>query len=232
MAQTSNAVRLTPLASLIDHALGGRGGTGLGTYLALSRMPGAKWKTYDEIAEHLSDLIDRRLNRVSIQTFAEVMFGLPSTRYVEVDGRNIDMPEAVGAEQICPYLEYVREHCPNVIDNSALLTQADEYVADYLRTKGEAEQRRGELPRRLAGHSLPNEGRVHDGHGQGYTNGPGRVQCSCGEHSPELPNTAQRRKWHRQHKADVLAAMYKPAHPLDDQDAEAPVQRGDTAGEG
>lgn len=57
---------------------------------------------------------------------------------------------------------------------------------------------------RLAGHELPNEGRVRVA-GR-YGNGPGRARCACGEKSPALPNTAQRKQWHRDHKDSVRAA--------------------------
>jgi len=59
---------------------------------------------------------------------------------------------------------------------------------------------------RLAGHTLPYEGRVFDARDpriNRLVNGPGRAQCSCGEWSPDMPSTNARRKWHRAHKADV-----------------------------
>lgn len=58
---------------------------------------------------------------------------------------------------------------------------------------------------RLAGHTLPNEGRVYDVHG--YKVNEAATACSCGEQSPVLPNTAQRRQWHREHKDAVRAAQ-------------------------
>lgn len=58
---------------------------------------------------------------------------------------------------------------------------------------------------RLAGHTLPNEGDVRDAHG--YKLRAASTQCSCGEQSPILSNTAQRRKWHAEHKAAILAAQ-------------------------
>lgn len=51
---------------------------------------------------------------------------------------------------------------------------------------------------RLAGHTLPNEGRVYDPYG--YRLSEAAARCSCGEESPVLPNDAQRRKWHANHK--------------------------------
>lgn len=57
-------------------------------------------------------------------------------------------------------------------------------------------------PNRLAGHTLPNEGRVRDAAGW-LGNGPGRARCSCGERSPNLSSTAARKLWHRDHKDDI-----------------------------
>lgn len=57
---------------------------------------------------------------------------------------------------------------------------------------------------RLPGHALPNEGRLSR-FGGGEINGPGTVRCICGERSPLLPNTAQRKQWHRDHKDDIRA---------------------------
>lgn len=57
---------------------------------------------------------------------------------------------------------------------------------------------------RLAGHELPDEGRV-------YENGIYPVQqgvgvCSCGEKSQQsLPSANARKKWHRDHKNDILS---------------------------
>jgi hypothetical protein len=54
---------------------------------------------------------------------------------------------------------------------------------------------------RLAGHELPNEGRL-------YENGiypvrQGVATCSCGEKSDPLPSANARQQWHRDHKNDV-----------------------------
>lgn len=57
---------------------------------------------------------------------------------------------------------------------------------------------------RLAGHTLKHEGKVY-----GY-NRPvkhGRALCSCGADSPALDSDAARKRWHREHKANVRAAM-------------------------
>ena len=57
---------------------------------------------------------------------------------------------------------------------------------------------------RLAGHELPNEGRIRDAAGW-LSNGPGRARCSCGMRSPKLSNTSKRKTWHRDHKDDLRA---------------------------
>jgi hypothetical protein len=60
---------------------------------------------------------------------------------------------------------------------------------------------------RLAGHELRNEGRVYVP-GSGYVSRvQARGKCSCGATSGRLlPNAAQRKAWHREHKASVRAA--------------------------
>jgi hypothetical protein len=55
----------------------------------------------------------------------------------------------------------------------------------------------------LPGHSLPNEGRIVDG--PYLSSGIGVSVCTCGTPSPLLPNAAQRKVWHRDHKDDVRA---------------------------
>jgi hypothetical protein len=55
---------------------------------------------------------------------------------------------------------------------------------------------------RVAGHTLPFEGRVMVA--GWYRNGPGFGRCSCGARSEkELPNTAARQRWHRAHKEEI-----------------------------
>jgi hypothetical protein len=52
---------------------------------------------------------------------------------------------------------------------------------------------------RLAGHILPNEGRLNAGR-----TAEGRAQCSCGATSEVLPSASARRRWHREeHKERV-----------------------------
>ncbi len=58
---------------------------------------------------------------------------------------------------------------------------------------------------RLAGHELPNEGRL-------YENGIYPVQqgvgvCSCGDKSQVLPSANARKKWHRDHKNDIRSEL-------------------------
>lgn len=60
------------------------------------------------------------------------------------------------------------------------------------------------IANRVAGHTLPREGRLYDAHG--YPVRVGRARCSCGETSPEMATVAARRRWHRDHKFDVRVA--------------------------
>jgi hypothetical protein len=75
---------------------------------------------------------------------------------------------------------------------------------------------------RVAGHGLQFEGRTAEAYlppdiGWRLTDEPnGQAVCECGAWSPELPSTAARKRWHAQHKADLLeAARAKepPEHP-------------------
>lgn len=65
-------------------------------------------------------------------------------------------------------------------------------------------------PLLVPGHTLAYEGAAHDDKGQvesrnGYVfrGGSGRAKCSCGELSPVMTSAAQRRQWHRSHKASI-----------------------------
>lgn len=66
-------------------------------------------------------------------------------------------------------------------------------------------------PLLVPGHTLAHEGAAHDENGEvlvGHTGyvfrgGSGRAKCSCGELSPPMTSTAQRRGWHRGHKASI-----------------------------
>jgi hypothetical protein len=53
---------------------------------------------------------------------------------------------------------------------------------------------------RLAGHTLPNEGRIYE-YGRRVTDGP--AVCSCGEVSKPLYSDYARKQWHREHKRKV-----------------------------
>lgn len=57
---------------------------------------------------------------------------------------------------------------------------------------------------RLAGHTLPNEGRIQVG-GIWVERGPAR--CSCGAESDVLKSDNARRRWHFEHKAQIRAAQ-------------------------
>lgn len=54
---------------------------------------------------------------------------------------------------------------------------------------------------RVAGHTLRNEGQAYDAAGWRTRIGVGR--CSCGEESPVLDSNAARKRWHREHKAQI-----------------------------
>lgn len=60
-----------------------------------------------------------------------------------------------------------------------------------------------EATARVPGHTLPFEGRISEFNRM--SNGPGKGSCSCGATSTQvLPNTANRKRWHREHKREVL----------------------------
>ena len=64
---------------------------------------------------------------------------------------------------------------------------------------------------RVDGHRLLSEGAPHDDRGKrigyyGTSAGTGRALCGCGAKSPNLPSSPKRKQWHREHKAEVLAA--------------------------
>lgn len=56
---------------------------------------------------------------------------------------------------------------------------------------------------RIAGHTLPNEGRIFDGPSR-ITEGP--TSCSCGAESPFLSSDSARQQWHATHKDEVRQA--------------------------
>lgn len=56
---------------------------------------------------------------------------------------------------------------------------------------------------RLAGHTLPNEGRIYE---NSYRITTGPAVCSCGEQSEPLASDNARRVWHRDHKAQKATA--------------------------
>ncbi|MFY1595453.1 hypothetical protein [Micromonospora sp. WMMD737] len=57
---------------------------------------------------------------------------------------------------------------------------------------------------RLAGHTLPNEGRISR---DGYPVCCGPAVCSCGARSEGLHGANARKRWHRQHKDNIRAAQ-------------------------
>ena len=60
-------------------------------------------------------------------------------------------------------------------------------------------------PTRLAGHALPREGRMYDERERRFVSRAPAV-CECGWTSPLLESDNARRRAHRLHKEDVLAA--------------------------
>lgn len=60
---------------------------------------------------------------------------------------------------------------------------------------------------RLAGHGLLHEGWPFIGTKIRATNntGPGMGKCECGAMSEMVPTRAARKRWHRDHKADIRA---------------------------
>jgi hypothetical protein len=58
----------------------------------------------------------------------------------------------------------------------------------------------------VKGHTLRFEGMaLYDDDGSGIYgwSRTGRGECSCGERSPVLESNAARKRWHREHKAEV-----------------------------
>lgn len=64
-----------------------------------------------------------------------------------------------------------------------------------------------ETRRRISGHALQYEGRAFHAGNRVMV---GKAKCECGERSERLETDAARQRWHRQHKAEVLA---QPAGP-------------------
>lgn len=65
---------------------------------------------------------------------------------------------------------------------------------------------------RIAGHGLRHEGRHWTA--AGYVSGgmaPG--VCECGEKSAPLPSAAARKRWHRDHKAEIRRPVTPVSHP-------------------
>lgn len=61
------------------------------------------------------------------------------------------------------------------------------------------------------GHGLAHEGAPHDAAGRlrsaryPGTSGIGRAKCVCGALSDELDSGAARKRWHKEHKAEIAA---------------------------
>lgn len=107
MALATTAVRMTPLARLLDTVLRNAEGVNLPTYLAKHRAPGPDWQTYDQLAERLTTLSHHQVNRVTLKTFTESLFGIPDTRYVESGGKRTAMPRAVDTDAVNRYIAHL-----------------------------------------------------------------------------------------------------------------------------
>lgn len=136
MAPNHTAVRLTPIAALLDASLRRTNDRGLATTLAILRMPSRTWMTYEAIAALLEPHAHGRvLNRVSIKTYAETLFDIPNTRYVTLaDGKVVGMPKAVDETTVERYLTTLDARS---IDIDAVRAAA---VAELRRAADEAAQ--------------------------------------------------------------------------------------------
>lgn len=70
---------------------------------------------------------------------------------------------------------------------------------------------------RVKGHTLEHEGWPHSTDGQRFWGselaaGWGCGMCSCGALSNQVQGNAARKRWHREHKAEVLAAADRSEH--------------------
>lgn len=102
----------TPLAAFLDS----KTPHGLATFIAVHRMPGPAWKSFQEIADELTAISGYPVNRVSVKTFADDTYAIPDTRYT--DGHK--QPRPVSADVMEGYIraldparvdvEYVREN--------------------------------------------------------------------------------------------------------------------------
>jgi hypothetical protein len=64
--------------------------------------------------------------------------------------------------------------------------------------------------KKIHGHALMFEGRAytHDAYGLEFDFvAEGRGGCECGARSPALPSNNARKRWHREHKDAVIAAL-------------------------
>lgn len=57
-------------------------------------------------------------------------------------------------------------------------------------------------PPLVRGHGLQGEGAAYEGMSRVWI---GRGTCACGAQSPVLESDYARKRWHRQHKLDVIA---------------------------
>lgn len=58
---------------------------------------------------------------------------------------------------------------------------------------------------RLVGHGIRHEGKTTNDRGEWVSNDIGQGMCACGMTSPMLRDSKQRKRWHREHKLNILA---------------------------
>jgi hypothetical protein len=110
------------------------------------------------------------------------------------------------ADQLASRLEnhaYCDEH-PTVRPDDTCPFCRDRAAFQVWEAKSSATPNRTETAmksNRLAGHMLPNEGRLYNQYGFLRRSGP--ATCSCGAQSEEMHSASARQRWHREHKDQV-----------------------------
>lgn len=135
-AATTGAARLTPLASLFDTVVRTAEGVNLATWLAMHRAPGTDWLTYDQLAAWMQEAAQRPVNRVTMKTFTETTFGIPDTRYVEVNGRNTAMPRPASADAIAAYVDALKHPA---IDTTKVVDYAGAALGRHVKALADAQ---------------------------------------------------------------------------------------------
>lgn len=110
--------RMTPLARFLDSKVQDKGG--LATFLAVHRIPGPGWKSFDEIADELTRITETDVNRVSVKTFSDG-FGIPDTRYT--GGRK--QPTVTAPDLVAAYVQSLDTARINIDKVQAAITEAE-----------------------------------------------------------------------------------------------------------